>query len=262
VSLRDISTGPQRSAEITLHHFSAHISCIFLIFKGISYHAKKSSLFWRFVKRNRTFAAFTLVELLVVIAVIAILAALLLASLTGGKVEADSAVCKSNLHQLTLAMTMYAQDTGTYPYFFPPYEAWPGGWPAELQPYLKCPFPKDNVSYGQNGQNHNATYLGPPESVWACPSYNRVQGTFWLAEAQWSYSRGAYGYNTAGLDAVPGVVYNGSQSLGLGGRVASDGIPPPTRESQVVSPCDMIAIGDAFYRCESTGRTFLLGGSI
>src|SRR5262245_14453139 len=80
---------------------------------------------------------FTLIELLVVIAVIAILAALLLPALNRGKIAADSAVCKSNLRQLTLAMTMYAQQTGTYPYWqyrhFDQYNySYDYTWPGEL----------------------------------------------------------------------------------------------------------------------------------
>lgn len=54
--------------------------------------------------------AFTLVESLIVIAIIAILAALLLPSLSHGKQQAQGMKCLSNLNQMALAWTAYAND--------------------------------------------------------------------------------------------------------------------------------------------------------
>src|SRR6185436_1077530 len=60
-------------------------------------------------------AAFTLIELLVVIAIIAILAALLLPALTTAKASAKAAQCKSNLRQVSLALSLYVNEHSAYP---------------------------------------------------------------------------------------------------------------------------------------------------
>ncbi|MHC4691385.1 MAG: prepilin-type N-terminal cleavage/methylation domain-containing protein [Planctomycetota bacterium] len=83
-------------------------------------------------KRGTLPAAFTLVELLVVIAIIALLMALLLPALERARENAKRAICLNNLHQLTLAWNMYADEnddklvngaTG-YSYMGPPQIQW------------------------------------------------------------------------------------------------------------------------------------------
>src|SRR5579863_5184611 len=55
-------------------------------------------------------SGFTLIELLIVIAVIAILAALLFPVFSQAREKARQTACLSNLKQMGLGVTMYAQD--------------------------------------------------------------------------------------------------------------------------------------------------------
>jgi prepilin-type processing-associated H-X9-DG protein len=119
---------------------------------------------------------------LVVIAIIAILAAMLLPALGKARESGKSAVCVSNLRNLSLAMQAYISDSGG---FFPPsyYTAgsMPNGWPFW---YMVLPV---QLPYYTN------TTEGAPH-VYRCPSAN------WWMEGG-AYPNPSYGYNWLGLGA-------------------------------------------------------------
>ena len=173
----------------------------------------------RGVTQQTEFSGFTLVELLVVIGVIAIVAALLLPVFSRAKAQAQSVKCKSNLHQIGLALQMYLSDFRRYPV----------GWDIPL-----------TVSYqGETLESGSLTrYLSQQRKVFFCPMQEDCPLRLW--------------FPMGGDDRVSGYALNQSGTanstqfmdlhLGLG-----TGVPPEeVGEGKIQFPADMIAYGDCF----------------
>lgn len=85
---------------------------------------------------------FTLIELLVVVAIIAVLAALLVPAVRQARELAISVYCKSQLRQLNIGYTLYANDHQTVPPASIDVQPWYGGsggstyWFHKMSPYL------------------------------------------------------------------------------------------------------------------------------
>jgi prepilin-type N-terminal cleavage/methylation domain-containing protein len=123
-----------------------------------------------FAGRTQKHGGFTLIELLVVIAIIAILAGMLLPALAAAKEKGRRARCASNLHQIHLAMTMYADDNTDS--FFVLYNTGEmpndGQWTLNPKSDIMLA-PTHNLAYWAIGYSQYAGGYGG-RGIWGCPS--------------------------------------------------------------------------------------------
>jgi len=123
---------------------------------------------------------FTLIELLVVMAILAVLSALLFPALRGGLEKARAASCLNQLRQISMAMTLYADEhdgmlpTQVGPGFQPPY------YTELLQPYI----PSAQL------------WLCPAIGKWKCPNTAWRSGQYLLRQSEgWGGGWPSYGAN-------------------------------------------------------------------
>lgn len=183
-------------------------------------------------------SAYTLTELLVVIAIIAILAALLLPAISQTKGRALRTQCSNNVRLLGLALQEFKADHN----FYPPYLD-PNDWSENR-------YWKNALGY-EIGIHTNTGYF--PKGLWHCPAASRPSNSIWNSHGETGYND--YGYNAYGLGS-----FAFTNSLGLSTYYWLPNLSKVrVNESEVASPGEMLAGGDAFFGGSSV---ILDGGNI
>ena len=178
-------------------------------------------------KVSMDLSAFTLIELLVVITIIGILAALLLTAVAQAKKSAQRIQCANNVRQLGLALQEFVGDKKFYPLGL-------GGDYSGKIPHWTDAI-EDEMSHDVWISKYvkNTSYL--TNGVWLCPSAEWPSSFTKQFKGFHAGDFPSYGYNTFG--------FAGGYSGGLG---VGDHINTTVKESSVVVPSEMMAVGDGF----------------
>jgi prepilin-type N-terminal cleavage/methylation domain-containing protein len=158
INLDRVQTGFRRVGWWMLTNLDGRVNCCVNSGFGVLGHTRlehfvRRRLFYERsiqrgkVMKRRVRAAFTLVELLVVITIIAILIALLLPAVQAAREAARRAHCSNNLKQVGLAAINFEQVYGRFPpgylgamplkFEFPPYDVQYSGVLAHVLPYME-----------------------------------------------------------------------------------------------------------------------------
>ena len=168
------------------------------------------------VQRPKVQLAFTRIELLVVMAIIGILAALVLPVLSQAKKRAQRIQCVGNLRQLGFGLQVVVASDHAYPLLF---ENTNGFWIKTVA--------IEGLGLSQPITNYIVT------GVWRCPS-----PVLWL-RPDTNLLAICYGYNSGGVVSDE----NADDNFGLGGRPSTQ---TTLKDSEVLDPSEMMAIGDVF----------------
>jgi prepilin-type N-terminal cleavage/methylation domain-containing protein/prepilin-type processing-associated H-X9-DG protein len=187
--------------------------------------------------------AFTLVELLVTVAIIAILASLLFPAMGRAKQSGYSTVCRNNLRQMGIGISLYASDTSVFPAFYAVDATGRGNnWFKALSRYVVSSWPETDLPGSPNPSKKT------PTGVFTCPAYRRLPAYYVNPDSIYTQPFGSYGYNRNGTGGGP--FFN--ECFGLGGAVlATDFVVKSpddvvyVKENDISVPADFLVFGDS-----------------
>jgi len=179
-------------------------------------------------QRPRANSALTLIELLVVIAIIGILAALLLTAVSQTKAKALRIQCANNVRQIGLGLQGFVTANHAYPLGISVTPDTIAAATVHWQQVLQG----SELGAAETTNTNFPKLIG--QGVWKCPMASKPPN--------WPVGYVSYGYNAYGMNRASG----DPSSLGLGGHSSRLSDYSPVNESEVVSPSEMIALGDGF----------------
>lgn len=180
------------------------------------------------ITEDRNPRGFTLVELLVAIAIVAVLVSTLLPALGSARQAARGTVCLSNIRQLALANSVYAQDQRGY-YVRAAEDIWTGfggrkRWHGERISPGVSPNPEENRF--NPSLSPLAKYFGPEGRVKRCPAF--VDAVEDGSANAFESGTGGYGYNNIYVGSRTDLHGNNANAAAASARVEDPAAPAAT----------------------------------
>lgn len=170
--------------------------------------------------------AFTLLEVLIVVGVLALLFSLLIPGLSSARAQAKRTTCASNIRQLALANTMYAQENKSRCVpgaadFVANLKRWHGSRATTAQPFDSANGPL-------------VPYLGTDRAIRDCPALD----DFRTNAGAFERGCGGYGYNNA---------YIGVQGRAMAGGFTIESDKTGTILERIKNPAETLMFSDTAF---------------